>query len=170
MIGSALPYLVAIAGAVALILCEEWLQRRTGQSWWAINQLGWAVISAVLAMLTLYFGHPVVALVAAALAVLEVALARLSWVKRGAASPITARRASGLGPRGWIFVFVIGGVWTLVERWGLSWVSSGVVAFVLAVVVFRVWRPRSPGAQTPWNGEQVERWQQVGADPDRRRD
>ena len=55
--GTAIPYLLAGGFAVGLILCADWLQRRTGQSWWALDQLGWAAISTLLAALLVYSGH-----------------------------------------------------------------------------------------------------------------
>jgi hypothetical protein len=193
VIGSAIPYLLAGAFAVGLILCEEWLQRRTGQSWWAVEQLGWGAFSTLLAALLVYFGHPLAALVAAALAVFEMSLARWSWVKRGsrdllernrlevenpgATSRSGARGSRGLGVGGWIFVFGIVGVWSLLDHWGLSWVSAGVVAFVIAIVVFRLTRRRSSDDSVRWSGEgrwvagdRVHVTRSVGRDHDQRAD
>src|SRR5439155_21070261 len=81
--GAAIPSVLAVPVAVGLILGEEWLQRRTRQSWWAIDQLVRAVMYAALTGLLAYVGHPLLALAIAALAAFEIVLARRSWVKRG---------------------------------------------------------------------------------------
>ena len=178
-----------------MILGEEWLQRRTRQSWWAIDQLVRAVMYAALTGLLAYVGHPLLALAIAALAAFEIVLARRSWVKPGsrdlleryrmelenpsAASRDSGRGSPGLGVRGWIFVFGTVGVWSLFEHWGLSWVSAGVVVSVIALLVLRLTRRRSPDRPLRWNSEEFEPWvagdeegitRSVGRDHDQRPD
>jgi hypothetical protein len=191
--GSFVPYLVGGAIAAGLFWSEDWLQRRTGQSWWAVDQLVWAVLSALLAVVLAYSGHLLGALVLAALVLFEVGSARRNWTRRGSRNlleenrmelehPVTASRNTAarstpsLGVGGWIFVFGIVGVWSLLEHWGLSWISAGVVAAVIAVVAFRLTRRRSSDP-VRWNGE--ERWvaddgehipRSVGHDHDQRAD
>jgi hypothetical protein len=82
MNGSAVPYAIAVLAVVGWWLMDGWLQRRTGQSWWALDQLEWGVISAGLAMLMLYTGHAAPALLAAGAAVWQLATARRNWARR----------------------------------------------------------------------------------------
>jgi hypothetical protein len=168
MTGSAIPYVVVGVLGVGWIVGEDWLRRRTGQPWWPVHQLGWGVFSAVLAVLVAYEGHPLIALMPAALAVLQFASARRNWVKRprdlmernafeiengGAAG---RRRASGTGVRGWLFTGAVVAVWTLLEGWGFSSVSAGVVAAVTGLAIFLPWR-RSSIPDEPLAGGDFDR-------------
>ena len=187
--GSATPYLLVGAFAVGLILCEEWLQRRTGQSWWALDQLGWALISTLLAALLVYSGHLWGALAAAGLALFEIALVRRNWVKRGprdllernqlelenpdAISRNSARDSAGLGVRGWSFVAGTVGLWSLLVHWGLYWVTAWVVATVIAIVLLRLTPRRPSDDSVRWNrderqvaGDREDVLRSVGRDHD----
>jgi hypothetical protein len=98
------------------------LQRRTGQTWWAISRLGSAVVFGSLAVVLLVFGRPLIALLAAGMALFEIA---------------RDLPASRLGARGWAFIFATCGVWWLLEYWGLSWLVAGLIASILGFVVLR---------------------------------
>jgi len=65
--------------AIGLIVGAGLLRRITGQSSWAISQLGWAVGFAGAAVLLAWFGHPLAALAAAAMAAFEAVLTRHAW-------------------------------------------------------------------------------------------
>jgi hypothetical protein len=155
VIGSAIPYVIGGGLFLGLVFGEEWLQRQTGQSWWAIHQLGWGVFSVGLAVLIASAGHPLGALLALGLAVFEFALARRSWVELGSRDVLERHRLeiesreavtprpTGVGVRGAVFILAVVGLWTLLEHWGLSWVSAGLVSSMVAVVVLRLWRRRS---------------------------
>jgi len=167
--GADIPYVVGLGILVGLTLGEGWLRRRTGQSWWAVDQLGDGIISVVLTILIIYAGHPLVALIPAAIAVTQFATARRNWVKRsrdlmernrlelehpGAASVRTAEMSGRLGLRGWIFVSVVAGVWTLLAyHWGFSWFTAGLVAAVIGIVIVRPSRGRSSKPPVPRSPE-----------------
>src|SRR5689334_2049085 len=123
-----------MALGVAVILSEEWLHRRTGQTWWAISRLGSAAVFGTLAAALVVVGQPLVGLLAAGAALVEIALARRSWKPRGGRDMLqrprpetthgtgagAGRPASRLGLRSWAFIIATGGVWSLLEyHWGL---------------------------------------------------
>ena len=167
MTGSAIPYVVCAALGIGWIVGEDWLQRRTGQPWWPVHELGWGLFNTALAVLMVYVGRPLVALIPAALAVWQFASARRNWVKRPrdlmarnalemANGGAPARRpALGGGVRGWLFTGAVVAVWTLLERAGLSWASASLIAALIGVAVFMPWR-RTSAPDQPLTGGDVE--------------
>jgi hypothetical protein len=145
---SAIPYVVCAALVLGLVLGEDWLQRRSGQSWWTIDQLVWGTLAAAVTVFVLVAGHPLVALLMAGFAALEFLSVRRSWVKRTSRDLLERNRLelehrdapaaspSGIGVRRSVFVLLIALLWTLLEHWGLSRGAAGIVSAIVAIVVF----------------------------------
>lgn len=160
--------------AVALLLSEEWLQRKTGQPSWAISQLAWAVIFAMTAALLVVYGHPLAGLFAVGMAVVEIGLARLSWRKRRSAGVFDATqggRASfrPLGVRGWTVIGAATGLASFLQYQGLAWSLALGLSAVFMIFLVRVLGPRravempSPPAVSrhPHNPGEFGRWPAV---------
>ena len=141
---SALPYVAGLVLAVWWIAGETWLQRRTGQTWWTIHELGWGVFSAGLAVVIAIAGHPLPALAAGSIAIWQLRSARRTWLSREETERYRPQRT---GVRGWLFIGGAAAVWTLLEHAGLSYVSAGLVAGLTSAAVFLPWR-RSEGSPT----------------------
>ncbi|HET7428073.1 MAG TPA: hypothetical protein VFJ66_01375 [Gaiellales bacterium] len=158
---------------LGLIVGEDWLQRRSGQSWWTIDQLVWGTLAAAVTVFVLVAGHPLVAFLVAGFAALEFLSVRRSWVKRTSRDLLERNRLglahrdapaaspSGIGVRKSVFVLLVALLWTLLDHWGLSWGAAGMVSAVLAIVVFFPSHRRSseadrfdvpPGADDPERG------------------
>jgi hypothetical protein len=163
--GSAIPYVVCAALVLGLIVGEDWLQRRSGQSWWTIDQLVWGTLAAAVTVFVLVAGHPLVALLVAGFAALEFLSVRRSWVKRTSRDLLERNRLelehrdtpapgpSGIGIRRSVFVLLIALLWTLLEHWGLSWGAAGIVSAIVAIVVFFPSQRRSSASSvTTHNG------------------
>jgi hypothetical protein len=167
---SDIPYVVGAVLALGGVLGEGWVKRRTGQSWWVMEHLGRGFFTALVAVLVVYAGHPVLALLPGAVAASELISARRNWVEHGSRDVLERnrlelespdappgrpiRRSSALGLRKWVFISATAGLWTLLdEQWGLSWISAGLVAAVIAVIVFHL-RPRRSSPPGPPNGEE----------------
>jgi len=158
---AAAPYVVGAFLALWWIVGENWLQRRTGQSWWTINQLVWGLFTAVLTVLVIHAGHPLVAVLPAAVTIWQLESARRSWVKRTPVDLLERNRlelegrerptrgASALGVRQTLFLVAVATIWTLLEHWGLSWATAGVVSAVIGVALFLPWRRGQVEATRP---------------------
>jgi hypothetical protein len=148
ILSSAIPYVACAALVLGLALGEDWLQRRSGQSWWTIDQLVWGTLAAAVTVFVLVAGHPLVALLMAGFAALEFLSVRRSWVKRTSRDLLERNRLelehrdapaaspSGIGVRRSVFVLLIALLWTLLEHWGLSRGAAGIVSAIVAIVVF----------------------------------
>jgi hypothetical protein len=154
---------------LGLVLGEDWLQRRSGQSWWTIDQLVWGTLAAAVTVFVLVAGHPLVALLVAGFAALEFLSVRRSWVKRTSRDLLERNRLelehrdapaasqSGIGVRRSVFVLLIALLWTLLEHWGLSWGAAGIVSAIVAIVVFFPSQRRSSGDDARRRVEPSER-------------
>jgi hypothetical protein len=52
----AIPYVLCAALVLGLVLGEDWLQRRSGQSRWTIDQLVWGTVAAAVTVFVLVAG------------------------------------------------------------------------------------------------------------------